>query len=138
MMHWSARYVGTPFADRGRSIAGCDCWGLAFVVFAAELGIAIPDYAQEYDGPADLASLGPLIGGERLARPWRAVTGVPRAFDIAIFRRGRIDSHIGIVVNSRQMLHVARGDCGKIEAFADRPWNVRLSGIVRHEELCDA
>lgn len=138
MMNWSAKYVGTPFADRGRALSGCDCWGLATIVYARELNIALPSYAYDYDGPGDLASLGPLIAGERLVRPWRTVSGTPQAFDLAIFRRGRFDSHIGLVINEHQMLHLARGDCAKVEAFDSKPWNVRLSGIVRHEDVADA
>lgn len=136
-MNWSAQYVGVPFADRGRNLDGCDCWGLAVVVYARELGIALPSYADDYDGGGDLASLGPLIAGERTAPPWRPISEAPQAFDLAIFRRGRCDSHIGLVIDQGLMLHIARGDCAKVEAFDGLPWRTRLTGFVRYEEVGD-
>ena len=38
-----SQFVGIPFVDGGRDMSGCDCWGLAMLVFKA-YGADIPDY----------------------------------------------------------------------------------------------
>ena len=38
-MIWSNRFIGIPYDDFGRSRTGCDCWGLACIIYREELGI---------------------------------------------------------------------------------------------------
>lgn len=133
-MNWSGKFVGLPHADLGRARPACDCYGLARVVYQEELGITLPEYL----GRADIAEEGEiaaLIAGRAALPMWVPVTGPALAFDLAVFRQGRIRSHIGIVVRRGLMLHMARGDCAKIEQFSDGRWAHRLSGIWRHVDL---
>ena len=44
-MHWSADYIGLPWQVGGLTRDGIACWGLARLVYAEQLGIAVPDYA---------------------------------------------------------------------------------------------
>lgn len=41
-MHWIAKYVGLPYRSGGRDETGIDCWGLVFLVYPREFGIAVP------------------------------------------------------------------------------------------------
>ncbi len=133
-LHWSAGYVGLPWADLGRDRSGCDCWGLARLVYAEQLGIDLPSYAGGYLCAAEAAEIDALVRGALDVGPWREVT-VAREFDLVLFRRGPYDAHIGIVVAPGLMLHMMGLDAAKIEALSGPQWARRLRGIWRHEAV---
>ena len=136
-MSWSNDYVGTPFLDLGRSDEGCDCWGLASLVYARELKIALPCYSEAYASTTEDAEISELLKG-RNASPWLSTkTASPAricSFDLLLFRRGSADTHIGIAVNDRIMLHMALGDSAKVESHATGRWAARFVGAYRHEQ----
>jgi len=131
-MSWSNDYVGIPFQDVGRTREGCDCWGLARLVYANELEIDLPSFADAYDSTSDQDRLSDLLAN-RTAHPWWRVLPEQRApFDLLLFREGRHDTHIGIVIEPRTMLHMARGDHAKIEAPTSPVWSSRFVAAYRH------
>lgn len=134
-MDWSARYIGIPFVDHGRSELGCDCYGLARLVYRLELGIMLPDY-QGYASAEEHAEVAALIAGAAAGTDWLPCRG-DRPFDIAVFRRGRLSSHVGIVVEPGLMLHMVDEDAAKIERIAG-PWAARLMGFWRHVDVAVA
>lgn len=130
-MSWSNAYVGTPYLEFGRSAEGCDCWGLVHLVYARELGISLPDYLG-YGSAEEHAEINALISRAETEPVWSNISATPRAFDIAVFRRGRLASHVGIVVRPGLMLHMVGEDCAKHEAFETGRWGNRLKGVYRH------
>lgn len=133
-VHWSQRYIGLPQLDHGRTRDGCDCWGLARIVYQEELGISLPDYLG-YTSVEEHAEISALIAGAQQLPMWVPVTGPAVAFDLALFRRGRLTTHIGIVVRRGLMLHMADADCAKIEAYDTGAWRNRLTGHFRHVDV---
>ncbi|MFE3838893.1 C40 family peptidase [Pseudogemmobacter sonorensis] len=129
---WSDRYVGIPYADLGRTRDGCDCYGLVRLVYAGELGITLPPYLG-YGSVEEHAEIAALIEGARLSPFWQAVDA-PAPFDIAVFRRGRLSTHLGIVIRPGLMLHMQDEDCAKIESWRGGVWGGRLTGHYRHIE----
>jgi probable lipoprotein NlpC len=141
-MHWSARYVGIPFIDRGYDATGCHCWGLAHLVYHRECGIVLPrhdtitiDQLKERVRAIYTASMMP---------PWVPVTDECRDFDVVLMavsakddagRPRRFAGHIGVAVGPRLVLHVERGTdavCVPVNHFSIRH---RLLGVWRHEAL---
>lgn len=46
-MHWSAKYVGIPYVENGRSsLKGLDCWGLIRTIYLNERNIELPLYGE--------------------------------------------------------------------------------------------
>ncbi|WP_386173125.1 C40 family peptidase [Sulfitobacter sp. R86518] len=129
-MSWSNTYVGIPYQDLGRSVTGCDCWGLAKVVYQAELGLTLPDYRDGYVSAEEQAEVASLIGKETATSIWSLVEE-PVAFDILLFRHGRLESHVGIYVRPGVMLHMATEDQAKHEDYLSPRWHRRLAGIFR-------
>lgn len=134
MMHWSTRFVGLPWADRGRDRAGCDCWGLVRLVYADVLGISLPTYVDDYPSTEELREIDELIRGALGAGPWIEITDV-REFDVVLFGVGRFDSHIGVMVDPRRMLHMMGRDAAKIEAIDTSVWSRRRRGVWRHRDF---
>lgn len=131
---WSNRFVGLPYAEHGRARAGADCWGLVTVVYREELGITLPDYLG-YASVDEIGEVAALIAGAREQPVWVPQSGVATAFDVAVFRRGRLDTHIGIVVEHGLMLHMAERQSASIASYETGRWRHRLSGIYRHVDL---
>lgn len=130
-MSWSREYVGIPYADMGRDRSGCDCWGLARLVYSECLSVKLPSYSDGYVSAEEQAEVASLIGHETGAGVWKPVTAlVP--FDLLLFRHGRHQSHIGIFVGSGMMLHMATDDQSKIEAFGRGRWKSRFVGAFTH------
>ncbi|WP_275789678.1 C40 family peptidase [Pararhizobium gei] len=133
MTHWTSAYIGIPFREHGRSSTGVDCWGLACVIYAGELGIQLPGYTEAYASVAEMAEIDAEIGGAADSPMWLEASR-PQTFDIAVFRVGTLRRHLGIVVAPGMMIH-AHDDCTKIEHYKAPKWEHRLTGIYRHVEM---
>ena len=133
-MSWSDAYLGLPWADLGRDREGCDCYGLARLVYAEQLGIELPSYAGAYVGATERAEIAALLDAAEQAGPWRPVEGPPAPFDILLFRRGRLRSHVGVAIDPRLMLHMD-GEAQARVARLDAPrWRDRFMGAFRHAD----
>jgi len=132
--HWTERFVGLPYAEFGRTRDGCDCWGLACVIYREELGVSLPEYLG-YASTEEHGELAAIIAGATTSPLWVPVDGNAIAFDVAVFRRGRLDTHVGIVVHHGLMIHVSRDDCAKIESYRGGVWGHRHTGTYRHVDL---
>ena len=133
-MSWSDAYIEIPFADHGRAPTGCDCWGLACVLYQEELGITLPDYLGDYASADEHREISALITGAAASPLWVPVTGDAIAFDIAVFRRARYETHLGIVIRHGIMIHMAGEDQSKVERYLQGPWKHRFAGHFRHAE----
>lgn len=132
MSHWSVPFVGIPYLDKGRSLAGVDCWGLVHLVFTRHLGIAdFPSYADRYVSDDERAEIAAIVAGEAELPIWSRVGDAPQPFDILFFRRGRWDSHAALIVDGQRMLHTsAAAGQSVIERFDNgrRPAVYRYAG----------
>jgi len=45
-MTWATPLIGIPFQERGRSLAGCDCWGLVRFALGRGVGGAGPGITE--------------------------------------------------------------------------------------------
>ena len=133
-MSWSNTYVGIPYEDLGRTVTGCDCWGLARLVYEAEMKIILPGYTQGYASAEEQAEVASLIGQETSTSVWGRVDQ-PKDYDLLLFRHGRHESHVGIYVDQGVMLHMATDDQSKHERFDQGRWKARLVGCFRHSNM---
>ncbi|WP_396616805.1 C40 family peptidase [Lysobacter soli] len=133
-MNGLANFVGIPYLDRGRTLAGADCYGLVRLALQALRGIELPDYGT-YAGGADHDGITETI--ERgLHERWRAVTA-PVPFDLIVLRVAGKPRHVGLVVAPERFLHApeplhGRGGTSRIECWTDRLWINRIEGFYRH------
>ncbi len=132
-MTWSNRYVGIPSVDHGRSAKGADCWGLAHVIYREEIGITLPEYLG-YGSVEEHGEIAALIDGAQSSPLWIPVTGDALAFDIAVFRRGRLSSHVGIVIQHGLMIHIGQTHA-VLADYRRGPWAHRFTGHWRHVQM---
>lgn len=113
---WTERYLAIPFVDRGARFTGCDCHGLAELIFREELGVSLPAYEGIKPGD-DPAKLREIL--RAAATPiWKEISaGEEREFDLVLMRgivaaEGRRASrpiHIGMVVQPGRLIHIEQG-----------------------------
>jgi probable lipoprotein NlpC len=131
--HWSAAYVGIPFRSLGRTIAGVDCWGMVRLVYAAELGITLPGYDGLYISTEERAEIAAIVGEATSGPVWHDVSTAPVEFDVAVFRRGELPCHVGVLIGGTRMLHADRRGC-RVEDFAAPRWASQLAAVYRHRD----
>ncbi len=132
-LSWASAFVGIPYADRGRDRGGCDCWGLVRLVHAARLAVDLPSYDGLYACSAEREEIAAIVAGEAASPSWEAVAEASlfNQLDVLFFRRGGHDAHAGLFLAPGLMLHMAVGDCSKIERFDGSRWARRLTGAYR-------
>jgi cell wall-associated NlpC family hydrolase len=121
----------------GRTRFGVDCWGLVRLVYADALRIELPSYVGSYLSVEERGEIaGLMLEGSR-RWPWTLVPRAmrERAYDVALFRRGAIAAHVGIVIGAGRMLHIERERESCIASYADGPYRHRLIEIYRHAEI---
>lgn len=125
---WVSEYIGIPFAEGGRDRRqGLDCYGLVRVVYAERLGVMLP--RCEGDGAEIIR--GQLEGDDACWVPVPAIAALALG-DVAMFRVGR-QTHIGLVVSRRKMLHCLAGTESCLEDLDSPVWLPRLLGVYRHQ-----
>lgn len=133
MAHWSAGFVGLPFADRGRVRAGLDCWGLVRLVYSECRGIDLPSYTERYASTEERRQIGDLLTSERAGPAWREVSlADPHELDVLLFSAAGRPMHVGLVARPGLMLHVSAGHDSRIEPYSSGRWRPRLLSLNRY------
>lgn len=101
------KLIGIPFVDRGRSLDGCDCMGLAILAHK-EFGIHIPDYnicSDDGEGIHNIFSHAKEgFGWEEIdepAVPCLAVMGLAPGMN-------EMASHVGTYIGEDRIIHTLR------------------------------
>lgn len=124
--------IGKPFDYNARGPHAFDCWGLVHFVYRTELGIDLPlygdveasDVAAVAQQMADPAAIGPWIGAAE-----------PAPFDVMTCAApgSRIAGHVGLMINSSEVLHVWRGTNVCVMPVDHMFFAGRVRGFWRHE-----
>lgn len=128
---WCNDYISIPFADHGRSKDGCDCWGLARIIYKEKLGIDLPELL-DYKNTKDSVNIAELYKDEHLH--WVEIPkGEEKEFDILVFRILGMPTHIAVVINKGYMIHCEKGVGTHITEYnKELQWNKRLVGVYRY------
>jgi probable lipoprotein NlpC len=126
-MSWSNNFVGIPFADKGRSIEGADCWGLVVLVLES-FEIIVPSYSDKYASSEERELTASIINHQKTK--WQKIE-FPHPGDVVLFKMGKHLSHAGIFVEGDKFLHMAKDDSSMIDDLTKQPWSRRFSGFYR-------
>lgn len=120
-----SKLIGIPFADGGRDLSGCDCWGLVRLVFAA-YDIEVQDYKI---GCFDTAQINEQVDKARaewvrIDRPQEPCLMVMRTnSDLPLFC-----NHLGVYVGDGRMIHTFQKRNSVIERINNGYWNRKVEG----------
>lgn len=132
--YWAGHYIGLPFCEYGRTVAGTDCWGLVRLVLQEQFAAVLPSYAADYRIGGAAEDIGRLIGQE--AVKWVAVpAGKEKTGDVVVLRMRGAPMHVGLVLGDGRMLHIEKHINSAIEDYRGRRWCDRICGFYRHPQL---
>lgn len=125
-MEWYAEYVGIPFKTLGRDKTACDCYGLVRIVLNEHYGIMLPELLEYSDSlkyeetNKVIVENTPLLSGEELDHP---VEG-----SIVVLANRGLESHVGVMVTPKLMLHTTSGNGAVIEPISSNRIKNRIRG----------
>ncbi len=125
----ASEFLGIPYINGGRTKEGLDCIGLVHL-FCERCGVEIPDSdGSEY--PLDWYWTDP----DRFLRGLRQIgREVPphhlQPLDLVYFKIGPGVTHVGVMLDSRQFLHVMIRQVVHVTPLNFRWWQ-RLAGVRR-------
>lgn len=132
---WADSYMTRhiPWRPLGRDISGLDCWGLVSLVFSREHGIALESFTGAYTSAEEREDIARIVAGEKAGGPWRRVeAGNERAFDVAVFSCGGLESHVGVVTEPGRFIHASPGVGVVQQSYRDGRWARRFKSAWRH------
>jgi sulfur carrier protein ThiS len=124
------KYIGIPYAEKGRDVTGLDCYGLVRLIYKNELKIDLPSFSAEYT-QTDTARIEELIA--QYKEGWEQ-TEEPVVGSIVLFRVLGNESHIGVVVNPTHFIHVRENQDTVIESLSSTSWARRKVGYFNYSE----
>jgi cell wall-associated NlpC family hydrolase len=104
MYEWVKKYIGIPFVSNGRTIEGCDCYGLARLVLHNEYGINLPELSDDYSNALNLAETARLFAEKRPVLAAEKLPG-PMERAVAVITEHGVPAHIGIAAGGGYVLH---------------------------------
>jgi len=122
--------IGIPYLDRGRTLKGCDCWGLAVIVLREFFKLNIPHFSGEYDSVEELEGVQKTYMEkkdlfENIAFDNR------QPGDLIVMRIKGMPVHVGVVIDQTYMIHTLPGHESVRERYEAPTWAKRIEGIYR-------
>lgn len=125
-----SRFVGIPFVDGGRTLDGCDCYGLSRLVYA-DFGVDLPDFTVSC---FDLLRIGQEIeqGRRMLVR-----LDSPQAPCLALLRicastPPGVCDHVGVYVAPFTVLHTMKAVRSHLIRTDHPLWARKIEGFYRY------
>ena len=120
------KYIGIEYINKGRSMMGCDCFGLVQNFYKLEFNIDLPEHFYYKSNDKDSAE--EALSSGRC--DWKKVE-IPEQGDVILLNIGGRTVHMGIVIDKRRMLHSLLGHNSGIELFDGERWKNRIEGFYR-------
>ncbi|MCA9344986.1 C40 family peptidase [Candidatus Saccharibacteria bacterium] len=126
------KYVGLPWAEKGVSWNGVNCWGLIRLFYEYELKIILPDYHNEYEKAVSKNTCKIL---RREADKNFIKVSRAQPHDVILFREGLLPQHVALVINNSRMLNINKDQTSTIERYTDSEWKNNLVSFYRFKNL---
>lgn len=139
---WVEDFQGIPFLRRGRTRAGCDCWGLVRLVLAERAGVQVPSFAEVATN--DGKGINDEIQRQTSGGGWCQVRlEQMQPFDcVLMLGRMRIngavhpaETHIGIMVAPGRLMHIEKGIDAVVVELTNPTVRDRVTRAFRYEVL---
>lgn len=128
----TSKYIGMPYKELGRTKKGCDCYGLAYIMYKEIKDITLPTHEEAATSRKIVQRI--IEDGKY---DWIEVDK-PQELDLVTFKIMGFVSHIGILIDKdkKHFIHswVKINTC--IERLNSLHWGHRIDGFFRHKSLC--
>jgi len=104
MYEWVKNYIGIPFVSNGRTLVGCDCYGLVRLVLRNEYRIDLPELSDDYSDALNVKETAKLFAENLPVLAVKKIDGTEEKAVVVITEHG-VTAHIGIVAGGGYILH---------------------------------
>ena len=125
---WSNQYIGIPYKAGGRDRSGLDCWGLARLIYEEQYKINLPSFSAEYTED-DTERMEELI--DQYREGWSQLEA-PEPGSLVLLRVLGSESHIGIVLEDNNFIHIREGSDSCVESLVSGRWSNRIAGYYKY------
>lgn len=106
MYEWVKKYISIPFVSNGRSMKGCDCYGLVRLVLHNEYNIYLPELSDDYNNALNVKETARLFA-ENLPVLTTEKINKPEEKALIIITEHGVPAHIGITAGGGYILHTS-------------------------------
>ncbi len=130
MKSWVDKYTTThiPYLSKGRTMGGCDCWGLVKMVYESEFDTQLPSFDDKY---SDSSNSNEATAALSYRDGWTE-TNIPQEGDVIVFRLAGLESHVGLWLSPTEFLHSTEGVGVVVERLDSLKWKQRIAGVFKH------
>ena len=121
----TTKYIFIPFVNKGRTLEGCDCWGLVRLIYENEFDINLPHFSEVYSNSAEGKKVAIALREGKEVIKYKQKE-LPEYGDIIIFNILGNPCHVGVYVGKNRVLHVLN----KSDSVIERLTSYRLKGRV--------
>jgi len=104
MYDWVKKYIGIPFVSNGRTIEGCDCYGLVRLVLHNEYDIELPQLSDDYKDAQNIKETAKLFA-ENIPVLASVKLSAAQEKAVVIITEHGVAAHIGITAGGGYILH---------------------------------
>ncbi|NOR27614.1 MAG: hypothetical protein GQ540_03685 [Lutibacter sp.] len=97
-----SKYIGIPFIDNGRTLEGCDCFGLVKLIYKEQFNIILPDYL--YKDTNDIEAINDSLS---VGKNMYEKVNSPLYGNLVLFNIVGMPMHIGFCLGHGKFLHVS-------------------------------
>jgi murein DD-endopeptidase / murein LD-carboxypeptidase len=130
MYAWVKKYIGIPFVSNGRTMDGCDCYGLVRLVLRNEYGVETPELSNDYENALNVAETAKLFAEMRPVLASVKISLPEEKAVVVIIEHGR-PAHIGIVAGNGYILHTGVKTGGVCQRETHPGLRGRIEGYYR-------
>jgi cell wall-associated NlpC family hydrolase len=125
MYKWVKNYVGVPFLSGGRTLQGCDCYGLIRLVFLQEFNRQLPELSNDYTDARNIRETAALFAKNMPVLLAEKIAG-PEEGAVAVIREQNCLCHVGLCAGDGFILHAA----AKLGSVCQRASHPDLAGRI--------
>ncbi|MCL2721738.1 MAG: NlpC/P60 family protein [Treponema sp.] len=125
MYEWVKKYIGIPFISNGRTIEGCDCYGLIRMILKNEYNTNLPEFSNNYNDALNVKETAklfeehrPVLAAEKIEKPEEGA--------VVLITEHGVPAHVGIVAGDGYILHTGI----KTGSVCQRDTHPALSGRI--------
>jgi cell wall-associated NlpC family hydrolase len=123
------KFIGIPFKNHGRDLSGCDCYGLARLVWQELTGNELPDYVISC---MDSLAINNKANKE-IQEHWLRCVGEPKTPSIVAikfnFNHPDWVTHFGVYIGNGMFIHTRKGTNSCKERIDSLHWKSRIEGF---------
>lgn len=130
MYSWVRKYIGIPFVSNGRTMSGCDCYGLVRLVLQNEYDVTLPELSDNYSDAQNVKETSrlfdeylPVIVGTKLIAPQEKA--------LVIITEHGVPAHVGIVAGDGYVLHTGIKTNSVCQRVSHPALRSRIEGYYR-------